>query len=178
MNLYVARHGQTIWNAENKVCGVSDVNLTDIGMRQADLLSKYILGKNIILDVVISSPLKRALKTAEIIGRTNTVKVISDIRLIEQNYGIFEGVDRKNVDFQNNKKNFAFKYPGGESMMQVAYRIYGFLDDTKEQYQNKNVLIVSHGGVCRIINTYFEDVTNDEFYHWQLENSQLRKYII
>ena len=123
MNLYVTRHGQTIWNAENKVCGITDVNLTDIGLKQANLLAKHILNENIILDLIISSPLNRALKTANIIAKVNSAKVISDIRLTEQNYGIYEGVDRKNAGFQNSKKNFAYKYPGGESMMLVAHRV-------------------------------------------------------
>jgi broad specificity phosphatase PhoE len=101
-----------------------------------------------------------------------------DNRLIEQNYGIYEGVDRSNIGFQNNKKLFAFKYPGGESMMQVAYRVYGLLESIKEQYPDKNVLLVCHGGVCRIINTYFEDITNEEFYHWSMENTQLREYCL
>lgn len=178
MKLYVTRHGQTIWNAENKVCGLTDVDLNDIGIKQAETLAKYILEENIKLDLIIASPLIRALKTAETIGRINNVKVITDNRLIEQNYGIYEGVDRMNVGFRNNKKMFASKYPGGESMMQVAGRIYGFLDDIKEQFPNKNVLLVSHGGLCRVLNTYFEDVTNDEFYHWQMENTQLLEYTL
>lgn len=176
MALYVTRHGQTIWNAENKVCGLTDVDLNEIGLKQAEVLAKYFLDENIILDVIIASPLKRAVKTAEIIGKMNSVNVIFDHRLIEQNYGIYEGVDRENEGFQNNKRNFAFRYPGGESMMQVAYRVYGLLDEIKEKYQNKNVLLVCHGGVLRIINTYFEDVTNDEFYHWQMDNTELRRY--
>lgn len=176
MDLYVTRHGQTCWNAENKVCGITDLDLNDTGLKQADLLAAYILQKEISLDIIISSPLKRALTTAERIGQICAAKVIIDNRLIEQNYGSFEGVDRNNTDFQNNKKYFAYRYPGGESMMQVAYRIYGFLDDIKVQYWDKKVLLVSHGGVCRIINTYFEDLTNEEFYHWQIENSQLKKY--
>ncbi len=176
MNLYITRHGQTSWNAANKICGITDVDLTDKGLKQAEQLANQIFKDNKEIDLIISSPLKRARQTAEIIGNINSIKVITDDRLIEQNYGIYEGVDSKNIDFQNNKKNFAFKYPGGESMMLVAHRIYGLLNDIKEKYHDKNVLLVSHGGVCRIINTYFEDVTNEEFYHWQMENAQFKKY--
>ena len=56
MKLYVARHGQTIWNAQNKVCGISDVELTDEGIEQAEKLVS-ILPEDI--DVIISSPLRR-----------------------------------------------------------------------------------------------------------------------
>ncbi len=125
--LYVARHGQTTWNSENKVCGI---------------------------------PME------------------IDERLIEQNYGIYEGVDRKDEWFLCNKRNFSYKYPNGESMMQVAYRIYGLLDEIKKKYKDINVLLVSHGGVCRIINTYFEDMTNEEFFAYRLKNGQLEEYEI
>lgn len=176
MHLYVARHGQTIWNAENKVSGLTDIALNDAGIKQAVLLAEYIKDKNIVLDFIIASPLKRALQTAEIIGQVNSVDVITDNRLIEQNYGIYEGVDRLNQDFQNNKRHFAFRYPGGESMLQVAYRVYGFLEELNEKYGDKKILLVSHGGTLRVINTYFEDVTNEEFYHWKTDNTQLREY--
>lgn len=96
--------------------------------------------------------------------------------LIEQNYGIYEGVDRKNDSFLVNKRNFAYKYPNGESMMQVAHRIYGLIDKIKVYYQGKNILIVSHGGVCRIIRTYFKDMSNDEFFNYTLENGKLEEY--
>ena len=61
-------------------------------------------------------------------------------------------------------------------MMQVACRIYGLMDEIKSKYGDKNVLIISHGGVCRIINTYFKDMTNDEFFKYTLENAKLEKY--
>lgn len=61
-------------------------------------------------------------------------------------------------------------------MLQVAYRIYGLIDKLKEQYQDKNILIISHGGVCRIIRTYFQDMTNDEFFDYTLENGKLEEY--
>lgn len=61
-------------------------------------------------------------------------------------------------------------------MMQVAYRVYGVIEDIKCKYKDKNVLIITHGGVCRIINTYFEDMTNEEFFCFTLENAELREY--
>lgn len=85
-------------------------------------------------------------------------------------------MDRKNDNFLANKRNFAYRYPNGESMMQVAYRIYGLIDKIKAQYQGKNVLIISHGGVCRIIRTYFIDMSNDEFFSYTLENGKLEEY--
>lgn len=97
-------------------------------------------------------------------------------RLIEQNYGIYEGVDRVDKEFLDNKRNFAYKYPGGESQIQVAYRIYSLIDELKIEYNDKNILLISHGGVYRIINTYFRDMTNEEFFQYRLENGKLEEY--
>ena len=49
-------------------------------------------------------------------------------------------------------------------------------DEIKNKYKNENILIISHGGVCRIINTYFRDMTNEEFFNYTLENGKLEKY--
>lgn len=174
MKLFVARHGQTTWNAQNKVCGITDVDLTEEGIEQAEKLADIV--KNYSIDIVISSPLKRAVKTSQIVADKNNIALQIEESLIEQNYGIYEGVDGKNDSFLSNKRNFAYRYPDGESMMQVAYRIYGLIDKIKQQYQGKNVLIVSHGGVCRIIRTYFKDMTNDEFFHYALGNCKLEEY--
>jgi len=172
--LYIARHGQTIWNAQNKVCGITDVELTDKGREQAKALALAVADKNI--DIIISSPLRRAVETSRIVSAICNIPVEIDNRLIEQNYGTYEGVDRKETAFLNNKRNFAYKYPDGESMMQVAYRVYGLIDEVKCRYKEKNVLLVSHGGVCRIINTYFRDMTNEEFFNYTLANGELEEY--
>ncbi|MBR2402356.1 MAG: histidine phosphatase family protein [Lachnospiraceae bacterium] len=172
--LYIARHGQTIWNEQNKVCGITDVELTDKGREQAKALALKVADKDV--DVIISSPLKRAIETSTIVSEICNVPMEIDDRLLEQNYGIYEGVDRKDEAFLNNKRNFAYKYPNGESMMQVAYRVYGLIDEIKCKYKDKNVLIISHGGVCRIINTYFRDMTNEEFFNYTLKNGQLEEY--
>lgn len=173
--LYVTRHGETIWNVQYKVCGITNVGLTDKGIEQANLLASEIEKKDV--EIIISSPLDRAVMTSKIISDKCNIPMKTDERLIEQDYGIYEGVDRNNSDFLNNKRNFAYKYPNGESMMQVAYRVYGLLDEIKSSYPDKNVLIVSHGGVCRVINTYFRDMTNEEFFHYALQNCQLEEYI-
>lgn len=102
--------------------------------------------------------------------------LIIEPRIQELNFGIYEGVDRKNPDFLKNKENLAYRYPGGESFVELCKRVYEFLDETKQQWTNGNVLLVCHGAVCRAINTYFNEMTNDEIFHYQTENCQLLKY--
>lgn len=174
MKIYFTRHGETQWNALNKICGLTDIDLTEKGISQARELAEKLEDEGI--DLMIVSPMKRAQATAKIVAEKCNVPIITDERLIEQNYGIYEGEDRKCEGFLNNKRNFAYKYPQGESMMQVAARVYSLIDEIKEKYAEKTVLCVCHGGVCRVANTYFRDMTNDEYFHYSLENCGLEEY--
>lgn len=172
--LYVVRHGEVEWNKENKVCGLTDQPLTEKGLLQAQQLADKLENKKI--DIIISSPLQRAYQTAKAVADRFGLEIIKDERLIEQNYGIYEGVDRFNENFLANKRMFAYKYPGGESMMQVAHRTYSLIEEVKEKNKGKNVLFACHGGICRVINTYFTDVTNDEFFCYSPENCAVLEY--
>ena len=174
MKLYVARHGQTEYNAQNRVCGVTDLPLTETGLAQADVLAQQVNDKDI--GVIIASPLIRAQQTAQAVSKALGIDVITDSRITEQNYGIFEGVDRKDEKFLAGKSQFAFRYPQGESMMQVAARVYPFIDEIKQKYAHKNVLLVCHGGVCRVIKSYFEDMTNEEYSSYSPPNAFLAEY--
>lgn len=174
MNIIFARHGQTEWNTLNKVCGRTDLPLTETGMQQARELAEKLRDEKI--DLIISSPMIRAVQTSRIVSEICKAPVQTDSRLIEQNYGIYEGVDRQNPGFLANKRNFAFRYPGGESMMQVAARVYPLLDELKEKYPGKNLLLICHGGVCRVLSSYFHDMTNDEYFSYSMKNAGFEKY--
>ena len=147
MKLYVARHGQTQWNLENKVCGRTDLPLTEVGMEQAEQLAR--IARKLPIGRIISSPMVRARQTAAPTARELGLPVEVDDRLIEQHYGIYEGVSRFDEGFLGNKRQFAYRYPGGESMMDVAYRVYSLLEELKRKQGEQNVLLVCHGGVCR-----------------------------
>lgn len=169
MKIYIARHGQTEWNKLNKICGLTDDELTELGREQAGKLAESLKDKNI--SVIVASPLKRALDTAGYVSGMIKIPIITDERLIEQNYGDFEGTNRKGEEFLANKRNFAYRYPNGESMMQVAHRTYGLLDEIREKYAGNDVLLVCHGGVARVMRTYFLDMTNEEFFNYSMDNA-------
>ena len=174
MRIYAARHGQVQWNLENKVCGRTDQPLTELGLQQARLLAERT--KDLKIDVILSSPLLRARQTAEPTAALHGLEILVDDRLIEQDYGIYEGVSRFDEGFLANKRHFAFRYPGGESMMDVAARVYSLLEEIRETYAGQNVLLLCHGGICRVIRTYFEDMTNEEYFHYSEENAAVREY--
>ena len=174
MRLYVARHGQTAWNAENKICGTTDLPLNELGQAQAKELAEKCGASDI--DLIIASTLLRARQTAAAVAERWNVPVITDARLVEQNYGIYEGMDRQTPGFLANKRHFAYRYPGGESMLDVGHRIFGFLNDVKKNYPDKTVLLACHGGVCRVIRTYFMPMTNEEYFAYSPENCSLDCY--
>ena len=174
MKLYVARHGQTQWNVDNKVCGVTDVPLTDVGLEQACRLAEE--AARYPIDVIIASPLLRARQTAETVAAALGLPVAVDERLHEQRYGIFEGKDRGDPAFLANTRQFVTRYPGGESMFDLAYRVYDLLHEIKVTYPDKNVLLVCHGGVFRVIHTYFYDMSNDAYFHHSAPNAELVAY--
>ncbi|MBD0382873.1 histidine phosphatase family protein [Paenibacillus sedimenti] len=174
MSLYVVRHGETEWNYENRVCGTTDIRLTNRGIEQAKDLAQLLRKKQI--NIIISSPLCRALNTAEIISKEICTDYIVDQRLTEQDYGVFEGSPHDNKEFLEAKLHFANKLSGGESILQVVQRIFNLLDDIKEKYRNHNVLLVAHGGVCRVINAYFKEQSNEEFYYFHIGNCELKEY--
>lgn len=168
MKLYVARHGETEWNRLNKVCGRTDSPLTDKGLQQAQLLAERLDSCSI--DVIIASPLSRAQETARAVAERKHLPVLTDERLIEQDYGVYEGVQRDDRDFLNNKRMFAYRYPGGESMMDIARRTYDLIIETRETYPDSSVLFVCHNGICRVICNYFMDMTNEEYFGFSQDN--------
>ena len=88
MNIYVIRHGQTDFNKEKIMLSITDVSLNDTGVLQAEEARKIV--DNLEYDLIISSPLKRTIQTANIINRNNKKEIITDKRLIERNAGILE----------------------------------------------------------------------------------------
>lgn len=174
LKLYVARHGETPYNEKNLICGISDVPLNENGRYQADVLASQL--KNEEIDIIIASPLKRAQETAKIVASKLNKEVMTDNRLHEIDFGIFEGKPGKNEMFCQVKKNHAMSYPQGEKLFQVVQRVYNFLDEIRMKYQNQNVLVVCHGGILRVIHSYFYDMTNEQLFTWLPENCCCQVY--
>lgn len=177
--LYFVRHGQTVWNVENKICGASDSPLTEKGHEQARetgrALDERIKSGEIHIDLILTSPLSRAKDTALEIGKITGVPVKAEPRLIEQNFGKWEGTARDGKEFRLAKENFCDSFSGGESMMRVAQRIYNLIDDIKA-VPDKTFLFVAHNGIARIVESYFHDMTNSDFAAFGIKNAQIMEY--
>ena len=174
MHFYYARHGQTVWNVENKICGITDSPLTDMGRAQAKELGEKILAEGLKIDEILYSPLSRAKDTALIVSEICGIPAREEVRLIEQCFGKWEGTPRDGLDFKADKANFVTSFEGGESMLKLAQRIYNVIDDIKNQ--DKVYLLIAHNGISRVIESYFRDMTNEEYAAFGLKNCEIRKY--
>ncbi len=172
MELYIVRHGQTVWNVENKVQGRTDIPLNEEGIRQAEKLAEVL--KDTPLDLVITSPLSRAWVTGKTVADSHGIPCLTDDRLIEMCFGEFEGTDRRQKAYQREKRRFFARYPQGESFMDVAARVYSFLQDIRETYPDKSILVASHNGICRVMCNYFQDMENEEFADFAMGNCEVR----
>ena len=155
VTIFLLRHGETMFNANgNRYCGRTDVPLTKKGIEQAERMSELL--KNNTFDAVFSSTLGRAIQTAGIVSG-NPEKVICDSRLVEIDFGQWEG---KSAEvFQKEDPESWINWLGnpentkagktGETGSQVIDRLNSFYSEIWENYQNKRVLIVGHNGVNR-----------------------------
>lgn len=178
MKIYSTRHGQTDYNKNDIILGTTDIELNETGLAQAAELAEKIRGsENIKIHIIISSPMKRARRTAEIIAEANGLQIVTDHRLREWDYGKYEGMHRTAEGFHENKLEFGVKMgETGESLLELSHRVYSAIDDIKRNYSGMSVLIVSHGGICRVIETYFNPMTASQFAGWFMGNCQLLEY--
>ena len=175
MKIYVTRHGQTDWNVQGKTQGRADIELNEVGIKQAKQTKEEL--KNIDIDLIICSPLKRAKKTAEIINEGRNIPIIFDDQIIERNFGEFEGEKIKFDEFWD--YNAHPRCQRAETIQEIISRISNFLDKIKEEYKDKNVLLVTHGGVSIAINCYFKGIPEDgKLINYCLHNCEVQEFEI
>ena len=140
--LLLVRHGETDWNAEGRLQGHTDRPLSDYGRRQARQLADELAGEE--LAAVYASDLARARETAEIVGERLGLPVVLEPDLREKNWGSWEGLtpgERAGVEF------------AGESTEEHAERTLRALRRIAERYPGGRVLVVTHGGSMRRVQT-------------------------
>ena len=175
-HFYFVRHGQTVWNVEKKICGATDIELTELGHQQAIDTGKKIMEEGIKADEILYSPLIRAAETARHISEITGIPARMEQRLIEQNFGKWESTPRDGADFKKAKEFFACSHEGGESTLRLAQRIYNLLDDIKAEADSKTYILVAHNGIARVVQSYFTDMTNEEYAAFGVKNCEVVRY--
>ena len=166
MQLILIRHGETLSNKEKRIQGISDVELSAVGIEQANLLALSL--KDHPIEAIHTSPLKRAMQTAEIINAFHRKKLHIHQDLMEMDYGDFEGVSFKKIIAD--KKDFiekwmtdpaSVKMPNGESFTQLQDRAWRVM----ERIINKeeNALVVAHNFTIAAIICRIKSISLNEF---------------
>lgn len=156
---YFVRHGESVKNVSEMVNGrIQDdkYDLTESGTAQAEAIAEKIKARGG-ADLIFASDFLRTRKTAEIIGKILGVEVMLDERLREYNTGVFEGKSEREF-----REEFAVKHnrwleapDGGETWTEVQKRMIDFIKETDKKYQNKRILIVSHGDPLWLVQKYY-----------------------
>jgi broad specificity phosphatase PhoE len=145
-NVYLVRHGETAWSITGQHTGRTDLALTSRGEEQARALGPRL--KDLKFDHVLSSPLRRALRTCELAGFTGVATLDQD--LLEWDYGQYEG--RTLAEIRRERPEwelFRDGCPGGESVLQITQRVDQVV--SRLRALEGNVLIFSSGHVLRVL---------------------------
>lgn len=147
VHLMIVRHAKTEWNLTGRIQGRSDIPLA--GSSEADVRAAAVGLRGRKIDAVISSPLCRAVRTAELLTEGSGLPVQTDDRLTERDFGAYEGRTYAELGLPDHEKLFycLSDVAGAEPSEDVFTRVRAFLADLSSRYDGKTVLVVSHG-VC------------------------------
>ena len=155
--LYFIRHGQTEENVKNILTGRRDIPLNETGVKQVE--DEGVNCKDLNIDIIFCSPLYRARQTCDAINKYHNAEVVVTDEVIERTYGKYEGKLASSIDREKSWNYFEdYNKKGIETPRMLFGRIYAFLDKIKEEYKDKDVLIVAHNGVGRAIYCYFNGI--------------------
>ncbi len=176
--VYLVRHGETMWNAESRYQGHTDVPLSDRGREQARRLSRRLAGQR--YHAVYASSLVRAAETAEIIAAPHGLEVVRVAALKEINFGAWEGLTREEIvrifgPLYDEwwRRPLTTRLPEGESYADVVARSWGALRDIVRRHAGQQVLVVSHGGVIRALVGYILGMDLNQFWRLRQDNGAL-----
>lgn len=161
MEIYFLRHGETEWNRERRIQGSTEwTDLTEDGVRAAEATRDGMRAAGLSFDRLFSSPYRRALHTAQILGAGFGLEPVVDDRLREISFGPYEGTRYGEGLFADDNIRACFLEPpryvardGAESFDTVAARVRDFIDRTLAPLAATctRVLVVAHGGILRTV---------------------------
>jgi 2,3-bisphosphoglycerate-dependent phosphoglycerate mutase len=154
--LLLARHGETDWNRELRIQGSSDIELNELGRKQAHALAKEL--EHVELDAIYSSDLSRARATADAVAASHGLEVQLDPRLRERSFGSWEGLTREDIAALPEGSRH-----DGESDDEVRERIVEAVQAIADAHPGEQVLVVSHGGA---LNTLWHHAVGERVERW------------
>ena len=178
MRLILVRHGETIYNAQRRFTGQSDVPLNPSGIRQAASLGECLASER--LDVIVTSDLERTRVTAEAIARYHGLPIREDIDLREMALGEWEGytydevlAKDANLAAQWRVDPATYAPPGGETVAQLRDRCARALNRWQTQYPEASVLWVTHGGLIGVLLCHVLDIDLKRRWQFRHDNASI-----
>lgn len=179
--IILVRHGETLYNQKGNYYGSIDCSITEKGIQQAEKTAQALQDTSI--DIVISSPLKRAVKTAEIILRNSSRNIILEPRFKELDFGLWEGLHYTEVqkkfpiDWEAWGQDWIHTAPTkGESFIQLYNRVMEALEEVLQQYCNQTILIAAHHSTLKIIELYLTRKSLQEYWTIQYQCGEMRVF--
>ena len=176
--LFIVRHGKTDWNNEGRLQGTMDIDLNDEGIKDAKDLSKKI--DLSLIDICICSPLIRTKHTADILVN-NKIKIIYDDLLKERCLGNYEGQKVRDDSLISKLWDYNLNYSldNVESIKDCLSRAKSFLNKINKEYNNKNILIVTHGAFLKALHFNLIGYSKStDFMSFNPQNTTLYKYYL
>ena len=150
MKIILLRHGETIWNIESRLQGCRDIPLAENGILQLGQVGKHLADLDMKIDVIASSPLQRARKSAEIVAQAlhyPTEQILTEPLFVERSFGECEGM----VYGDAIKKYPDGNYPGMETLEELYERACKAIAHCVEVYAGQNVMVVAHGAIIKAV---------------------------
>ncbi|HEX7834900.1 MAG TPA: histidine phosphatase family protein [Pseudolysinimonas sp.] len=174
--LYLVRHGETDWNRQHRIQGLTDIPLNATGRRQARAAGRLLSRRS--WDGIYASPLSRATETASIIaGQTGLPAPHPVPALVERNYGEAEGLNFIEIDKRYPDRS---EVPGQESRADVIARVIPALRELAAVHPGESLIVVSHGGAIRAMLMAADPdgshgmITNGSVHSFRFEDDELR----
>jgi 2,3-bisphosphoglycerate-dependent phosphoglycerate mutase len=186
--LVIFRHGQSVWNLENKFTGWVDVELTGKGIEEAKNAGEKLKGFK--FDEAFTSDLKRAQDTLqialEVSGQSN-IPVTKNKALNERMYGDLQGLNKADTAAKYGdeqvkiwRRSYDIAPPNGESLKDTAARVIPYFENTiiPKLKAGKNIVIAAHGNSLRALIMYLEKMTPDQILEFEIGTAVPRLYVL
>ena len=165
MRIFLARHGETEWNAEHRLQGRSDTRLTPRGQAHARALAELL--RDVPLDAIFTSTLARTIDTARPLAEARGIVPEARSELAEISYGVLEGRTAKDAEFarlweERRRDPLRFRAPGGETYAELAVRVGDFVDEIRRRFPAGSILVVGHRATNRTLLALLLDLPLEE----------------
>jgi len=170
--IVLIRHGRTVWNKENRVRGRLNPEMDEIGLKQAEATARYVAARWPVV-AVLTSPLRRAVQTAERIARAQGLSAEPFHGLLDADFGEWQGLTLEEVErrYPSSCRTWLnaphmVHFPGGETLTDVRRRVLAGVDEVIARYAGQSVAMVGHNVVNRVLLCAVLGLGNDHF--WRL----------